>query len=198
MLTFRYSWVYDQTWKNFLKVNSAADVYPASEETRRSIGRIGRLWYPLEGRIISAISESSHLRWKVGNIDCYLVGRCRPISDPLTIMPFRKDNEIVNTLTHELIHQIMIQNSRELRIAREFINNKYGEESQITLNHIFLFAVYAKIYPKVLEKRELGGQILQPSERDYARAWEIVNKEGYENIILEVVNRLTDNKTSNG
>ncbi len=66
---------------------------------------------------------------------------------------------------------------------------KYGNESELTIRHIPVHAVHMKLYLDMswVESLEIHkeGSTKRGSE-EYARAWEIVDREGYENIIEKI------------
>ncbi|MDE1828148.1 MAG: hypothetical protein KGH65_03250 [Candidatus Micrarchaeota archaeon] len=192
MLRFKYSWIYDQTWRGFAKAGNFG-TYPSSAEVRGYIEKIKSIWCPIEEDIALEISSIANLKWKEQQIICYVVGRCRPISEPLTIMVFESDQELVSTLIHELIHQIISQNGKEYDKASEFIRNRYRDESQVTLNHIFLFAVYAKMHIRIFGEEDLKKHIAKTVRPEYARAWEIANGEGYDSLIEKFTSELAVN-----
>ena len=55
-----------------------------------------------------------------------------------------------------------------------------------TKNHIFVHALHKEIYLKLFDEKRLKRDIEKcQKHEDYKRAWEIVEKEGYKNIIKE-------------
>jgi len=96
-----------------------------------------------------------------------------------------RKGDFIDTLTHELIHQIHIQNGKKVNeLQKNYIPKKYPNESQLTSNHIFVHAIHKKIYLSLFNKTRLNRDIKRCEKSpDYKRAWEIVEKEGYENLI---------------
>ncbi len=111
----------------------------------------------------------------------------RPFSDPLTLPSYyAKGRYLVDKLTHELIHQIQIQNYDKIDLLYNWIRKRYASEPIITQNHIVVHAIHSHIYLKFFNEARLKDDIKFCSKHyGYKRAWEIVQKEGHENLIKE-------------
>lgn len=182
-INFKYSWIYDQKWKTSLKNNEMQDKYPSPKEIKKYIELQKIKWSKYESKILLEISQITGLDWQESEIYCYVVGSCKAFSDPLTLS-MKADKNFIDILIHELIHQIQIQNAKKLLKSYATLKSKYPEDSIITINHIILFAVYMKLYLKLFGKKRL--QKNKPSKnKEYVRAWEIVEKKGFENILKE-------------
>jgi len=183
-IAFRYSWIYDQMWKTSLNNGSMMpDKYPSPKEIQKYMGLQKIKWAKCESKILLEISKITGLDWQESQIYCYVVGAGRAFSDPLTV-PMKPDKNFIDTLVHELIHQVQIQNAKRLSKSYAALKAKYSKESIITINHIILFAVYMKLYLKLFGKKRL--QKNRPMKnQEYVRAWEIVEREGFENILKE-------------
>ena len=70
------------------------------------------MWRKDEEKLLKELADISGLRWQEKSMACYVVGRCIPFSDPLTIKVYKELplNYFVDVLTHELIHQLFTQN----------------------------------------------------------------------------------------
>ena len=80
-INFKYSWIYDQTWKDlFGKKN-----YPSPRVILSYTKKMENLWRREEKRILQELSRITHLNWQEESINCYVVGKCKPFSDPLTL-----------------------------------------------------------------------------------------------------------------
>lgn len=187
-IIFRYSWIYDRRYreskmmKKFLKKRK--EIYPSIKKISQYIEAIEKLWKKDEKRILKEISKVTGLKWKDKQIICYVNGMGRPFSDPLTLRLYKNKNDFIDTLTHELIHQIQIQNRKKYMDWSKNKNKKYKTESVVTNNHIFLHAVHKVIYLKFFNKSRLNRDIKDSKKfPDYKRSWDIVEEEGHENII---------------
>ena len=156
------------------------------------IKKIEKLWKKEEKKALQELSRITQLKWKSKSIDCFVVGRCRPFSYPLTMPVYDKyPDYFIDVLIHELIHNIFIQNEKELEKAWRYIGKKYKKESIITKNHITLHAIHSHIYLKFYGKERLKRDIrLINYLPDYKKSWQIVQKEGYKNIIDEFTKRI--------
>ena len=101
-IEFKYSWIYDQNWKEWIKLyRRQLQQYPSEKKIQNFIKKVEPLWRKEEKKILQELSKITGLPWKVKTIICYVVGGCRPFSDPLTIRIFKNPNDFIDTLTHE-------------------------------------------------------------------------------------------------
>ena len=120
-----------------------------------------------------------------------MIGYGKCFSDPLTVKIYKNKNDFIDTLTHELIHQLQIQNHKKMTKWWEYLNKKYENDTKLTKSHILLHSVHNEVYLKLFDKNRLKRNIRIDKEyEDYKRSWEIVLKEGYKNIINEFRRRL--------
>lgn len=194
-IIFKYSWIYDQNWKGWIKIYKRKyQKYPSAKQILNYIKKVEKLWRKNEERILEEISRVSSLKWKSRYIYCYVVGRCIPFSDPLTLPVYDKHPDyFIDTLTHELIHQLFTQdnNLKKSEKAWGYINRKYKKESLTTRIHIPLYAIHSHIYLKFFNEKRLKRDIkLMSFLQDYKIAWGIVQKEGYKNLIKEFTKRI--------
>src|SRR3989344_1287100 len=189
-IEFRYSWIYDEGYRNSSRIRDMLKeknrVYPSKRKIENYIAAITPLWGGIEKRTLGELSKISGLKWKENRIRCYVIGFCRPFSDPLTMKLYPNKKDFVDTLTHEMIHQIQIQNKEKIGKWFDNITSNYGKETRVTRNHIFVHAVHSKLYLALFDEKRLNRNIRRDKENpDYYRAWEIVRKEGYQKIIDE-------------
>jgi len=149
-IEFRYSDVYDRNYRDSKKIQeylkNKNEEYPSRKEIIDYTKKVEKLWRKKEKKILIEISKITGLKWKEKRIICYVVGCGQPFSDPLTIRTYGKDFEIfIDTLTHELIHQISTQNEKIFMRWYNYIKKKYTNEERTTKTHIFLTAVHWKI-----------------------------------------------------
>lgn len=194
-IEFRYSWVYDDSYRSSPRIQKVLKEqgknYPSPQKIKKYIERVEPLWKKIESKTLTELSNLSGLKWKEESIRCYIIGFGRPFSDPLTMKLFDNKNDFIDTLTHELIHQIKIQNSEKLRKWYSYIERKYANEPRTAKNHIFLHALHWQIYLNLFNEKRLNRNIDSDKEHpDYHRSWQIVQEKGYENIIKEFRKRL--------
>ncbi len=194
-IIFKYSWIYDERWKEQMKSRRWKNQkYPSSKKILAYIKKVRKMWNKNGNQILKELSEITGLKWKSEIICCYVVGRCIPFSDPLTVPVYDKyPDYFIDNLVHELIHNIFTQNGNldKSKKAWEYINKKYKKEPLNTRIHIPLHSIHSHIYIKFFDKSRLDRDILLISFLpEYKRSWEIVQEEGYENIIKEFVKRI--------
>lgn len=193
-IEFKYSWIYDQNWREWIKLYPRfKGKYPDYKKIQKYIKKVEPLWRKQEKKIMVELSKIIKLSWKDKEITCYVVGRCIPFSDPLTLGLYKNTNWFIDTLTHELIHQLFSQKGEMERSKKawDYFFKKYKKESRKTIIHIPLHAIHANIYLKLFNEKRLKENIKWNRKfKDYRSSWEIVEKEGYENIIKEFRKRL--------
>jgi len=192
---FKYSYIYDKNWKGWIKAyRKKTQKYPSAKQIQNYIKKVENLWSKDEKKILTALQDITSLKWKSKYIQCYIVGRCIPFSDPLTLSVYDKNlYYFIDTLIHELIHQLFTQdgNFKQSKKAWNYIRRKYKYTSHRTKIHIPLFAIYSYIYIKFYGERRLQMNIKSIIFlTDYKKAWNIVQKEGYQNIIREFTKRI--------
>lgn len=163
------------------------------------IVKIKKEWDKNGDDILRYMEQISGLKWKENKIICYVIKMSEfgPISDPLTIpiqLRFKKEiftltiERFFDMLTHELIHNLFIQNEDKLdRYFDNLINKKYKNLSQNTAIHVPVHAIHKEIFDKFFEKRRFEDEIEACSYYpEYKKAWDIVLNEGNEKIIEDL------------
>ena len=193
-IIFKYSWIYDQHWREVYRDDKN---YSSEKEILSYIKKVEKLWWKDEEKILKELALASGLRWQEKSIVCYVVGRCIPFSDPLTIKAFKELplNYFIDVLTHELIHQLLTQgdNSQKSKKAWNYFHRKYKGEEFNSIIHIPVHAMHSHIFLKYFGQARLNREIESLSNLpDYKRDWDIVEKEGYQNIIEEFKKRIIE------
>jgi hypothetical protein len=184
-IIFRYSWIYDRNWREWIKLypRMVAMPYPEEKETKQAIKKIQKIWSKKEKMILFEIAKIAGLTWREKEIICYVVGKARGFSDPLTIGIKKNDPDFaVDTLVHELIHQVFLQNEnkKSVRDMLKKLKKNYPAESRVTRIHIVIHAVHKKIYLKFFSQERLDLDKWRCEKNpEYKKAWEIVEKDGY-------------------
>ena len=183
-LWIQYSWVYDLTihkWqgREFKECTSSALKYRQALQKK---------WDKIERKIFDTMSNVSGLEWQKPVIDCYVVQRTIPFSIPLTI-PMHPDlDDQLEVISHELAHNLVVQNIEKIKRYR---SAKYGKLSRTAQIHVLIHAILKEVYLQVFgEKKTL--EIIKTYDElssDYKKAWEIVEKEGAKNIIKECIKK---------
>jgi hypothetical protein len=192
-IIFKYSSIYDQNWKEWMSLyKKAMPKFPSPGQILNYIGKMRRSWDREGKEILEEMTRVTGLKWNSRSIDCYVVGRCIPFSDPLTLPVYdRSQDDFIDTLIHELIHQYFTEdgNSKRLRKARDYFDRKYEGESPLTRTHIPLHALHSHIYLKFFNEKRLKRDIRCIDSPDYRKSWRIVQTEGYRNILREFTER---------
>jgi len=187
-INFRYSEPYDNRFReNPLIISSLKKLgktYPTTDKVRDYVKEIKQYWKTYNSKLLREIEKVTGLKWNEKVVKCYIVGRCRPFSDPLTIGMHKNNEDFRDTLIHELIHQIQIQNRDKTRNWWNYLDKRYSKEKKLTKNHIFLHAILEKIYLDNFDESRLEHDKEKCSkDPDYSKAWKIVEKEGADNVI---------------
>jgi len=189
-IVFRHSHAYDQVYRDISRVKD----YPQEHEIVDCIRAVQKIWSRINKNILKEIEKITKLEFKEDKIVCYVVGKAIPFSDPLTIPIYKEEhNYFIDTLIHELIHILFTQEGNLIKAghAWKYIFKKYENETFNTKIHIPLHAVHTHIYNKFFSKERLEHDIIELYNlHAYRRSWEIVNKEGYKNVIKEFTKRI--------
>ena len=189
---FRYSNIYNIFLKTLKREKKRE--YPSKRKILNYIEKAERIWRKDERKILKEISRITKLEWREKYIHCYIVSEGDfSLSDPMTLLMYKKLNFLVDVLVHELIHRIFVtkKSFKKSEKAWKYIHNKYKKETWKTRIHILVHAVHNHIYLKFYSEERLKRDIKWASKhRDYKRAWDIVQKEGYHNIINEFRKRI--------
>lgn len=186
---FRYSYIYDELFRNSILLNKiikqSKRTYPSSAEIIKFMNELEMVWKKEGNKILDKISIISGLKWPAGNIPCYVVGFCRPMSEPLTIKMCKDITHAIDILTHELIHYLQTKvNDKKWDKWQKYLDSKYSKESATTRDHIFLNAVHMALYLDFFGPDRLVRDIDNSQfSQDYQRAWKIVEKEGPDKIV---------------
>lgn len=181
-VNIEYSPVYDEMihrWQNIPFEN-------AQEKAADYISRFGAVWRQIEERVFSSMQKVSGLSWMGESIDCFIVQNSKPFSRPLTL-PMKKDLLVESeTLIHELVHNILMQNKERLRKVEY---PQYAPMSKLTYVHIGVHAILKPVLIDVFGGEKTAELIKHyDSFPDYKRAWELVEKETPQRIIRELIN----------
>ena len=191
-IIFKYSWIYNQHWREVYRKDKN---YPSEKEILSYIKKVENLWRKDEKTILKELEVVSGLRWQEKSTVCYVEGRCISFSDPLTIMVYKELplDYFVDVLTHELVHQLFTQNdnSRKSKKTWNYFHRKYKSENHNTIIHIPVCAMHSHIFLKYFGQTRLEREIKSLSNLPtYKSAWDIVEREGYQNIIKEFKRRI--------
>lgn len=167
--------------------------YPTFEEIINVKRHWAEIWIQFEkdNKILELIQTLTK-RTPDRSLECFIVGGLiNPMSTPF-IMPIlgrdgiRSDEEFIDTMIHEILH-IFVSGEKSYF---SFIDNKYSEESKSTKNHIIIYAFLEKVYKQLFDSQPLD-YFRGDMPDGYAKAIEIVKKEGFESVINEYYENLS-------
>ena len=149
-----------------------------------------KAWRPYRQKILQGMTETIGLYFRQGIIDVYIAPWFNAFSDPMIIGVMREPDEFIDTLTHELIHRLLTDNTtipHETKLLSEWQNLFGKNHSFSTLVHIPVHAIHKSIYLDVLDapnrlKRDINGN-KKFNATDYVKAWDYVEKHEYKKII---------------
>jgi len=198
-INFVWSFIYEQIIHNpTVKENFDYEKY--QKYINDYLKKVKNIWKTKEKQVLNSCEEITGLKWKKEKIPVYVIkiSSIMPISDPLTIpTQFESEDEtfsltperFVDMMVHEIIHNLFIQNEKEIGNYFDFILNKYKKEDLDTAIHLLLHSIHKKIFEKHFDKSRLDEEIEMSSfYPSYKRSWEIVNKIGADSIIKEFKN----------
>ncbi|MCF7865344.1 MAG: hypothetical protein K9M11_02455 [Candidatus Pacebacteria bacterium] len=143
-------------------------------------------WQKEETQILNALQQITGLTFFQNSIDVYLVGGWhRAFSDPVVISIKIEGEAFVDVLTHELIHRLLTDNKQD-KNGGIWCKKNYPEiEDPAVSNHILVHAIHKEIYLDVLGRPDRLAADIEKCEVKlaYKEAWNIVEREGYKNII---------------
>jgi len=146
-------------------------------------------WRPFNDRILNGICDILNLEFSQNIIDVYMAPWFSPISDPMVIPPiYRSPDMLINTVTHELIHRLLTDNT-SVAYGHNFVSDwkaLFGDHHEWkTIVHIPVHAVMKKLYLDVLNRPDLLALDIEKVEKNkpYRDAWTYVNTNDYVAII---------------
>lgn len=175
-IKFKYQHIYEQ------RLNPKAAIL-SSEKIEEGVALMDVFWKERGASVEMAMKEVTGLNFKQSSIVCYL-NSTMSFSDPLTLA-IEDAADMYDNLVHELIHIILMDNEEAL-LGWQAMFERYKTEPRITKTHIGIHAIHElvalKIFPHRMERIKSYSK-----NPEYVRSWEIVNKDGAENIIAFIL-----------
>lgn len=149
-----------------------------------------KAWKPYQTKVLNGMCDTIDLRFRQNIIDVYIAPWFRAFSDPLVIGVMQEPDIFIDTLTHELIHRLLTDNTsipHETKLLGPWQKLFGKNHSFRTVVHIPVHAIHKAIYLDVLNepkrlKRDMEGN-KKFDATDYVKAWDYVEKHGYKEII---------------
>lgn len=172
IINIRYGNLIDPFFKDSVIAKYPDYDFPSEEKVLEKVELFKKAWEEQGNDIIDFLYKETGLEFKRNIIDCFIVSATpRDMSAPLIIRSRYNEKEFISVMMHELIHKLFSDN----KIKKE----GYENESKTTRNHIKIFNLMKKYYLEVLKDKDYLNEIMErsntESNKDYRRAWEIVN-----------------------
>ena len=159
----------------------------------KRVAEYNKAWKPHEQNILNGLSDTLELNYRQNIIDVYIAPWFNAFSDPMVIGVMQEPDLFIDTLTHELIHRLLTDNTaipHETMLIEPW-QNLFGKNHTFgLLVHIPVHAVHKSIYldvlnePKRLE-RDIANNKMHEA-KDYINAWNYVEKHGHNEIISKL------------
>lgn len=151
---------------------------PDYQKLDLTASQLGNQWNIHNETILLYLAQ---FEWREKDINVYLMdvkpgGRSLPlIVDINSPYPF-------HTLVHELIHRVL--GEREELIAPQL----YPDEAPLIAGHVLIHAIHEDIYRNLLNDLIALNEDKRLCQQNqvYKRAWELVERDGYKNIIANI------------
>jgi len=186
---FKYSPIYDKQWCLALGEEYDPQIlkrFPAYLQALKAV--LGN-----EHRIFTLIETYTGLHWQDKHIPVYFVS-CLPISgfsDPLTIRIHDDHLRVIETLIHEAIHVILVQNKDKTQDVFVKLRKTYPDETKSTRVHIIVNSVTDRVFRSIYGDDEADR--IQQVTRTYKglkRAYELLDRMELKDNILESIRNL--------
>lgn len=131
-----------------------------------------KAWNKVGSTIINGICKSTGLKFKRNYIPVYIVsGNPRSYSNPIVVSSRRSIDEFIDSLTHELIHCLFVDNkdSKFIQKANETLKN----------DHVALYAVMESVLPGTISASGDKAKV----NMKYEAAKSFVKAKGFKNIL---------------
>lgn len=160
------------------------------EWMEKRVAEYQKAWKPVEQKILMGMTERLELSFRQNIIDVNIAPWFNAFSDPMVIGVMQEPDLFVDTLTHELLHRLLTDNTTvpyETQLLAEW-QKLFGRNHTFgTVVHIPVHAVHKAIYLEVLkDPKRLERDIANNKKyeaTDYIEAWDYVEKHDYKNII---------------
>lgn len=172
------------------------------KQMKHKVGEYRKAWAPFERRVLKGMCETTGLAFRQNIIDVYVAPWFYAFSDPMVIGVIHEPDDFVDTLTHELLHRLLTDNT-----SIPYENSHLLEWEKLfgkghsfkTLVHIPVHAIHKAIYLDILKAPERLERELHSLENekgwdttDYLKSWEYVEEHGYEIIIQKLKKSYVD------
>lgn len=198
-IRFKYGWLLAEVTAEALsRKNNSTEPLGTDDELLAITKKYEAWWAPYNDQIVKGICSVLGLTFKQNVIDVYVSPWFTPISDPLVIGPaFRSQDALISTVSHELIHRILTDNT-SVDPTRDLLQDwkdAFGtNHDKKVLVHIPVHAVLKQLYVSVLDRPDLVELDIKNTKHNkpYAQAWDYVQAHDH----AEIIRALSISKSS--
>lgn len=161
-----------------------------AEETTESYRQA---WKPHERVIINGMTSVMGLEFYKTVLDVYIAPVVPVFSTPTLISTKFDPDRFIDILTHELIHVLLSDNTSYNSAAYDAATSALWPFDDVILqNHIIVHAVLQHVFIDILKEEYRLERDIRNSQKSlaYAKAWEIVQEQGYMKIIADFKQRM--------
>lgn len=156
-------------------------VIPEKKDVKDKALLFEGVWKEKEDYILEKLTEVTGLSFKRNYFPIYIVsGAVRTFSNPIVVKSRLTPKEFIETMVHELIHCLFVDNNED--------TNLLNSPKLYKNNHTLLFAVLEAVLPGTMEGKNVDLTNF-PENARYADAVSEVKKEGYTTIIKNCFNK---------
>lgn len=186
-IRIEYAWLIDPVYRAafFADREKRRKRYPSPAAIRHRIHAYRRAWKVHETSILEGICRATSVGFAEKTITVHIVGRApRSVSYPLVTHARHSPDAFLDTLTHELIHHILVENTRGVSFLPAAAPLTRGEPP-IVKTHVLVHAIHQYIYLDVLKDPARLRRDVQWSQKNppYREAWAIIDRHGYRAIL---------------
>jgi hypothetical protein len=190
-LVFNYAMPFDRVYRQMYAKRELGP-YPTREEVQAEVGAIRALWEEVnqDDKVMRLMVERTGVTLP-RDLEVWIFGKgLNAMSSPLLIPVVRRDGAVytreerIQTLIHEVLHRFLQrdENNQGISDHKNAIRTEYAAESEVTQNHITLYAFLEIILSELLGGDKVS-EYIAPNNLDYKRALEIVKEKGAQALI---------------
>jgi hypothetical protein len=163
----------------------------SAERMKKIIQEYRTEWAEYENKILPGICGILNLEFLHNIIDVHIVS-CwtSAMSSPLIIPSYCPVEQFPHTLTHELLHRLLSDNTQNVDTYQ--IRDKMfpSDLTSRTRNHIIVHAVHKEIFLEILNRPDFLSREIERCQKasDYKASWDYVEKNGH----LKIINQFKD------
>lgn len=156
-------------------------------DAHKEVPAMEQLWKKHGVSIIKSIEKTTRLRFQRESLDCYVNSKVS-ISSPLSIKIEGK-NDMFDSLVHELIHQIIMQNFKKIEKpwnAHVRRSKKLGH-TFIVWVHVVVHAIHYLVTMDVFgNEARLKRIVAYSKNKDYRKSWDVALERGPQTVVDQV------------